>query len=90
MTLQFREEHLPSYHRQVAIKLQTAAAKRATVKGCVRIQNLIFLTARRLALHHDQEYTHLDGKEENLRSRLFVNCSKLRTISVIIKYRNTA
>ena len=42
MTLQFREEHLPSYHRQVAIKLQTAAAKRATVKGCVRIQNMIF------------------------------------------------
>ena len=74
MTLQFREEHLPSYHRQVAIKLQTAAAKRATVKGCVRIQNLIFLTARRLALHHDQEYTHLDGKEENIRSIVKIVC----------------
>ena len=45
MTLQFREEHLPSYHRQIAIKLQTAtaaAAKWASVKGCEGIQNMIF------------------------------------------------
>ena len=45
MTLQFQKEHLPSYHRQIAIKLQTATAaavKWASVKGCEGIQNMIF------------------------------------------------